>query len=136
MNSQTLRAATMLKAESRKLKASSRRGVASVLAMMFLVLFSSLAAAMAVVAQGNLRTADSGMKLSRAMSAAETGMIFASRRLGQESARFVVEKGVIDAPFCEDMWMGNVDQGEDGAVTIVQPEGYSTGPGVIHAIRD
>src|SRR5258705_517804 len=71
----------------------NRRGVASVLAMMFLVLFGSLAAAMAVVAQSNLRTADSGMKLSRAMSAAETGMIFAKRRLTEESTRFVITKG-------------------------------------------
>ena len=59
---------------------ANRRGVASVLAMMFLVIFSSLAAAMAVVAQGNLRTADSYMKVSRAMGAAETGLVFAKRR--------------------------------------------------------
>ena len=47
---------------------ANRRGVASILAMMFLVIFGSLAAAMAVVAQGNLRTADSAMKVSRALS--------------------------------------------------------------------
>ena len=58
-----------------------RRGVASVLAMMFLVIFGSLAVAMAVVAQGNLRTADSSLKVSRAMSAAETGIVFATSRL-------------------------------------------------------
>ena len=34
-----------------------RRGVASVLAMMFLMLFSSLAAVMAILAQGNVQTA-------------------------------------------------------------------------------
>ena len=71
-------------------RGSTRRGVASVLAMMFLVIFGSLAAAMAVVAQGNLRTADSGLRLSRAMSAAETGLTFATKRLASESSRFVV----------------------------------------------
>src|SRR4029453_14671278 len=92
-------------------RSSDRRAVASVLAMMFLVLFGSLAAAMAVVAQSNLRTADSGMKLSRAMSAAETGMIFAKRRLTQESARFVITKGVVDADFAEKLWMGTYSSG-------------------------
>jgi hypothetical protein len=113
-----------------------RRGVASVLAMMFLVIFSSLAAAMAVVAQSNLRTADSGVKLSRAMSSAETGMTFATKRLAEESARFVVEKGVIDEDFAEDLWLGTVDESTDGVVEILQPDGYTTGPGIIHAIRD
>ena len=61
-----------------------RRGVSSVLSMMFLVIFGSLAAAMAVVAQGNLRTADSSLKVSRAMSAAETGLTFAARRLSED----------------------------------------------------
>ena len=62
-----------------------RRGVSSVLAMMFMVIFGSLAAAMAVVAQGNLRTADSALQVSRAMSAAETGMTFAIARLSAEA---------------------------------------------------
>ena len=62
--------------------------------MMFLVLFSSLAAAMAVVAQSNLRTADSALSVSRAMSAAETGLVFAQRRLQEETRRFVVEEGL------------------------------------------
>ena len=83
-------------ANRRHRRARTRHGVSSVLAMMFLVIFSSLAAAMAVVAQGNLRTADSYMKVSRAMSAAETGLVFAQRRLASESSRFVVLKGVID----------------------------------------
>ena len=115
--------------------AARRRGVSSVLAMMFLVIFGSLAAAMAVVAQSNLRTADSGLRVSRAMSAAETGMVFATRRLAQESARFVVNKGVVDADFASRIWMGTYNSG-DGPVTIVQPAGYNTGPGVIHALRD
>lgn len=117
------------------IEARNRRGVSSVLAMMFLVIFSSLCAAMAVVAQGNLRSADSGLKMSRAMSAAETGLVFATRRLAIESARFVVTKGVVDAPFGDKIWMGTYTS-SDGTVTISQPSGYSTGPGVIHAMQD
>jgi hypothetical protein len=116
----------------------SRRGVASVLAMMFLVVFSSLAAAMAVVAQGNLRTADSAMKVSRAMSAAETGLVFAANRLKAESRRFVVTKGVVDADFAEKLWLGTYSSA-DGEVTVLPPTGYtvSTPPdGIIEAVRD
>ncbi|MCZ6611575.1 MAG: hypothetical protein O6941_02980, partial [Planctomycetota bacterium] len=99
--------------------------MSSILAMMFLVIFGSLTAAMAVVAQGNLRTADSAMKVSRAMSAAETGLIFAARRLEAESSRFVVEKGVIDAGFGHDLWLGTYDLGADGAVVVLPPVGYT-----------
>ena len=104
-----------------------RRGVSSVLAMMFMVIFSSLAAVMAVVAQGNLRTADSAMKVSRAMSAAETGLVFAARRLASESSRFVVEKGVVTDVFGHDLWMGSYDVGIDGAVEVLPPVGYTEG---------
>jgi len=116
-----------------------RRGVSSVLAMMFMVIFSSLAAVMAVVAQGNLRTADSAMKVSRAMSAAETGLVFAARRLASESSRFVVEKGVVTDVFGHDLWMGTYDVAADGAVDVLPPVGYTedTLPdGVVEAVRN
>ncbi len=116
-----------------------RRGVSSVLAMMFMVIFSSLAAVMAVVAQGNLRTADSAMKVSRAMSAAETGLIFAGRRLGSESSRFVVEKGVVTDTFGHDLWLGTYNVGVDGAVDVLPPVGYAENPpavGVAEAVRN
>jgi hypothetical protein len=100
--------------------------VASVLSMMFLVMFGSLAAAMAVVAQGNMRTADSALKLSRAMSAAETGLVFAQRRLEVEGARFVIEKGVVNSAFAEDLWLGTYDEGADGSVDVLSPTGYTT----------
>ncbi len=102
---------------------ANRRGVASVLAMMFLVIFSSLAAAMAVVAQGNLRTADSHMKVSRAMSAAETGLVFAKRRLLQESQRFVATEGDIDASYGALLWDGEYPN--DGSVLVLVPNGYT-----------
>ena len=62
-----------------------RAGVASVLAMMFLVIFGALAATMAVVAQGNMRTAHSSLQVSRSLSAAESGLVFATRRLDREA---------------------------------------------------
>ncbi len=99
-----------------------RRAVASVLAMMFLVIFGSLAAAMAVVAQGNLRTADSALRVSAAHSAAETGIVFGIRRLEESAKRFIVEKGVLDADFAHDLWLGSYDEGSDGAVTIEDPD--------------
>jgi len=60
-----------------------QRGVTAVLAMLFLMIFGSLAAAMAIVSQGNLRTADSHLKINRAMAAAETGMDLMVYRLNQ-----------------------------------------------------
>ena len=115
------------------------RGVSSVLAMMFLVLFSSLAATMAVVAQGNLRTAHAALRVSRSLSAAESGLVFATRRLAEESSRFVVEKGVIDDEFGERLWFGTTTA-SDGAVTVNAPDGYAvpspSGPGLLHAIHD
>ena len=116
-----------------------RRGVSSVLAMMFLVIFSSLTAAMAVVAQGNLRTADSAMHVSRAMSAAETGLVFAARRLESEAKRFVIEKGVVDTGYAIDLWNGTFNEGADGQVEILPPVGYATESppaGVAEAVRD
>ncbi len=102
---------------------TSRRGVASVLAMMFLVIFGSLAAVMAVVAQGNLRTADSALKMSRAMSAAETGLVFAKRRLAEQGKRFVIKKGVVDAEYAEELWLGTYSGGGD-EVVVLEPEGF------------
>ena len=107
--------------------------------MMFMVIFSSLAAVMAVVAQGNLRTADSAMKVSRAMSAAETGLVFAARRLASESSRFVVEKGVVTDVFGHDLWLGTYDVNVDGAVEVLPPVGYTETPpaiGVVEAVRN
>ncbi|MCH8164006.1 MAG: hypothetical protein IH889_00200 [Planctomycetes bacterium] len=112
--------------------------MSSILAMMFLVIFGSLTAAMAVVAQGNLRTADSAMKVSRAMSAAETGLVFAARRLATESSRFVVEKGVIDDNFGHKLWLGGY-VAADGAVEVLPPVGYTEAIdplGVVDAVRN
>ncbi len=105
--------------------------------MLFLVIFSSLAAAMAVVAQGNLRTADSSLKVSRAQSAAETGLVFAQRRMIAEANRFVVKRGVVASDFAERLWKGNWSA-EDG-VTVSPPVGYAgngTPASLADALRD
>ncbi|MDG2424035.1 MAG: hypothetical protein P8M22_08660 [Phycisphaerales bacterium] len=119
--------------------ACRRRGVAAVLSMMFLVLFASLAAVMAVVAQGNVRTAYSALRISRALSVSESGLAFAARRLGLESRRFVVEQGVIDSEFGERLWLGTWTNA-DGDVTVAAPDGYAvpnpSGSGLVHAIYD
>ena len=108
-------------------RAGRRRGVASVLAMMFLVIFGSLAAVMAVVAQGNLRTADSYLHVTRATSEAEKGLIFAQRRLGEQTRRFVVTKGVVDDDFGEKLWFGTYGP-TDGDVIVHPPVGFAENP--------
>lgn len=95
-----------------------RRGVVSVLSMMFLLLFGSLAAAMAVVSQGNLRTAAAHMHVSRAMSSAETGLSIAERRLEQAVTRFVIDRGVIDQTMGTQLWVGAIPADVD---TVVRP---------------
>ncbi len=102
----------------------SRRGVASVLAMMFLVIFGSLAAAMAVVATGNIRTADVSLRVNRATSAGETGLAYGIWVLKREARRFVVMKGDIDPEFASDLWTGTWNSSLDGQVEILPPEGY------------
>ncbi|MFM7259608.1 MAG: hypothetical protein ACKO3W_03295, partial [bacterium] len=129
---------TIIAGHAQRMRVVARRGVASVLAMMFLVIFGSLAAAMAVVAQGNLRTADSSLKVSRAQSAAESGLVFAQRRLARESQRFVVEKGVVDAGFASRLWNGNWTSG-DGEVEVLPAVGFeapASPDGLAAAIRD
>lgn len=106
---------------------------------MFLVIFSSLAAAMAVVATGNVRTADVSLRVSRSTSAAETGLVFGSWILEREARRFVVQKGEIDADFAASLWDGSYSQSADGEVVVLPPEGYianSSPTGLAEAVRD
>ena len=58
-----------------KLVPASHGGVVLGILPLVVAIFGSLAAAMAVVAQGNLRTAASSLKVSRAQSAAETAKL-------------------------------------------------------------
>ncbi|MFW6039111.1 MAG: TadE/TadG family type IV pilus assembly protein, partial [bacterium] len=87
-----------------RLTAHHRRGAAAVLAMMFLVIFGSLAAAMAIVAQGNLATADSQLKINRSLAAAETGMRFIEHRLALASEVVTTREGIISDTVATDLW--------------------------------
>lgn len=84
---------------------AGRRGAAAILAMMFLVIFGSLAAAMAIVSQGNLAVADSHMKINRSLAAAETGMNFLIHRLDQVTATVTTNWGMIDAERADTLWI-------------------------------
>jgi hypothetical protein len=109
---------------ARRRPAVAGRGVASVLAMMFVVLFGSLAVAMAIVSKGNLRTAHTHMHVVRAMGAADTGLAVAQARLAEAASRFVISKGQIDSGMGGRLWNGTLTSG-DGTVIILPPRtGY------------
>ena len=111
----------------------TRRGIASVLAMMFLIMFGSLVAAMAVASTGNIRTADMHLHVMRAMSAAETGLAVAEHRLGEASSRFVIAESEIDSSMTWALWRGDsaiiglysVSPPTDGYAEAVLPTGIA-----------
>lgn len=85
-----------------------RRGVVAVLAMMFLVLFSSLGIAMAIAAKGNLRTASTHLHVQKALAAAETGLEVGRQRLEDACNRFIISPGRIDAATGQALWAGTL----------------------------
>ncbi|MBL8990905.1 MAG: hypothetical protein JNJ48_04915 [Phycisphaerae bacterium] len=116
---------------------SRRRGVVSVLAMMFLVLFGSLGLAMAIVSKGNLRTASTHMHVTKAIGAAETGLAIGAARLAEAASRFVVDKGVIDASFGRKLWDGSLTAGDCRLTVLAPPSGhgeFGTPRGVAQAL--
>ncbi len=117
---------TALELRERAGRVESRRGVAAVVSMMFLVMFGSLAAAMAIATKGNIKTASTHVHVIRANSAAETGLVVARARLAEAASRFVVSKSTVDAQFGRDAWGGN--PGGLGSVTILPPpSGFNEG---------
>ncbi|MEZ6242295.1 MAG: hypothetical protein R3B57_04560 [Phycisphaerales bacterium] len=105
---------------------ASRRGIASVLAMMFLIVFGSLVAAMGVASTGNVRTASMHLRVMRAMGAAETGMDIAQARLQEAASRFVVAESDIDATIATALWTG--DSGVIGDHQVLPPpSGFDEG---------
>ena len=105
-------------------KLISRKGIASVLAMMFLIMFGSLVAAMAVASTGNIRTANMHLHVMRAMSAAETGLAVAEHRLQEASSRFIIAESNIDADITWALWTG--DSSLIGAYQVAPPrDGYA-----------
>lgn len=75
-----------------------QRGAAAVLSMMFLVIFGSLAAAMAIVSQGNLHTADTHLKVNRSLAASETGLRLMIYRLALASEQVQTRSGTVWDP--------------------------------------
>jgi hypothetical protein len=117
------------------------RGVASVLAMMFLIIFGSLAVAMAIASQGNMRTSATHIHVVRSMGAAETGMGVARSRLAEVVSRFVVSKGQVDQGFGERVWTG-LFSNDDGDVNILPlsdgtvPAGVASGLLTLHGLDE
>lgn len=113
-----------------------RRGVVSVLSMMFLILFGSLAAAMAVVSQGNLRTAAAHLHVSRAMSSAETGLAIAESRLDLAATRFIIDRGQIDQTLGSQLWLGAIPADVDTVVRALPtgdvPTGVANALAIVH----
>src|SRR5690606_37861252 len=63
--------------------------------------------AMAIVSHGNLRTADSHLKLNRALSAADSGMQYVVYHINEAlaaNANFVITEGVIDETLAASLW--------------------------------
>ncbi|MEM8834378.1 MAG: hypothetical protein AAGD00_01030 [Planctomycetota bacterium] len=106
-------------ARARRAVRAGRRGVTGVLSMMFLVMFGSLAVAMAVVSQGNLRTADTHMRVARSIGAVDTGLEIARARLEEAATRVITARGDIDPDYATDLWMGTY--GASPAVVIIPP---------------
>ncbi|MGD9790335.1 MAG: hypothetical protein AB7Q00_01235 [Phycisphaerales bacterium] len=88
-------------------KLRERTGIASVLSMMLLIMFGSLAAAMAIVSKGNIATAATNIRVIRAQGAAETGLEVAKARLSDAAGRFVVSNSKITSTFGTYLWTGN-----------------------------
>jgi len=112
---------------------TNRRGVAAVLAMMFLVLFGSLSAAMAVVSQGNLRTASSHLLVTRALGAVDTGLDIARARLARAATQFRVERGEVDASYADDLWNGTWSAADGD---VLNPQGDDATSGIAGILTD
>ncbi len=100
----------------RRTRRSQQRGVISVLAMMFMVLFGSLAAAMAIVSKGNMRTAQTHLRVSGALGAVDAGLELASGRMKRAANQMRVWKGEIDADFAMKLWNGTYTDADGDVV--------------------
>jgi hypothetical protein len=100
-------AAARLRAKAGRAGAQRRKGVAAILAMMFLIMFGSLSAAMAIASKGNITTAATHLHVLRAQSAAETGMAIAQARLKDASNRFVMSDSDVNPTFGWNLWRGS-----------------------------
>ncbi|HVT90163.1 MAG TPA: pilus assembly PilX N-terminal domain-containing protein [Tepidisphaeraceae bacterium] len=84
---------------------NSRRGAAAVLAMLFLVLATTLTVAMFTLASTNVQSANNLADVNRAQAAAETGLRWMQYRF-VHMARPKTTKGTIDAATADAIWAG------------------------------
>ncbi|MCX5662919.1 MAG: hypothetical protein NTW19_24815 [Planctomycetota bacterium] len=89
---------------ARRRARARQSGAAAILAMMFLVIFASLAAAMSIVAQGNLSSADSNYKVQRSLASAETGLRFLIYRINKVSTGVTTTKGAVTSANATTLW--------------------------------
>ena len=116
-----------------------RRGWATVPALLMLGVIASITAGMASVSWTNVRSANAMIAISRAQSAAESGLTFGANRLQGVVNRFIVDQGVIDASLADKLWLGTWSE-SDGLITVLLPDTYSisspTGVGIVHELFD
>ena len=116
-----------------------RKGWATVPALLMLGIIASITAGIANVSWTNIRSASAMNSISRAQSAAESGLSFGARRLHSEVNRYVIDQGVIDASLADKLWLGTWTPA-DGLITVTSPAEYSinsaTGIGIVHALYD
>jgi len=102
--------------------------------MMFLVLFASLATTMAVVTQGNLRSATSHMRVTKSLSGVDTGMEIAFARLEEATGRFLVARGEITPEYASELWLGTFST--PPAVQVLGPRRGRVETGVPGGLRE
>ncbi|MDP6693224.1 MAG: hypothetical protein QF444_02770, partial [Phycisphaerales bacterium] len=73
----------------------TRRGWATVPALLMLGIIASITAGMASVAWTNVRSSNSMIAIARAQSAAESGLSFGARRLQSVVNLYVIDRGVV-----------------------------------------
>ncbi|MFO0857147.1 MAG: hypothetical protein U0640_07310 [Phycisphaerales bacterium] len=120
-----------------------RKGVTALLSMMFLVMFGSLSAAMAIASKGNITTAATHLHVLRAQSAAETGLAVAEARLKEAASRFLMSRSEVDANFGWDLWRGSLGSygtydvvlGKSGPQNVTDPAGLAAALAQAHTLE-
>ncbi len=101
--------------------------------MMFMIIFGSLAAAMAVSSQGNLRTAHTHIVVTRALGAADTGLAVAATRIQEAARQIRITKGEVTPAYAMQLWDGSFSPG-DGDVLL--PDGSTPAGGISDVLWD
>ncbi len=106
--------------------------------MMFLILFGSLATAMAIASRGNIRNSATHLHVMRALGAAETGLRVGEARLAEAASRFIVSHSEVDSDFASAIWNGDWSDANDPPV-MDSPSGNeeaSSPSGIAEAIAN